>query len=38
MNAQSAYPFELPDSHGKTHRLSDYSGRWLLMVMHRHLG
>jgi hypothetical protein len=28
----------LPDTNGRTHRLADYAGRWLLMVFHRHLG
>jgi peroxiredoxin len=30
--------FALPDADGTIHRLSDYRGRWLLMVFHRHLG
>lgn len=29
--------FELTDALGTIHRLSDYAGRWLLMVFHRHL-
>jgi peroxiredoxin len=33
-----AEPFELVDAHGALHRLSDYTGRWLLLVFHRHLG
>lgn len=33
-----AVPFELLDVHGKTHRLADFEGRWLLLVFHRHLG
>lgn len=32
-----AVDFELPDTEGRTHRLADYAGRWLLMVFHRHL-
>ena len=32
-----AVPFELPDTQGNTHRLTDYRGRWLLLVFHRHL-
>jgi len=35
---QPAVPFTLQDATGKMHRLSDYSGFWLLMVFHRHLG
>lgn len=30
-------PFELPDAEGRIHRLDEYRGRWLLLVMHRHL-
>lgn len=30
--------FELPDTEGRTHRLVDYAGQWLLLVFHRHLG
>lgn len=33
-----AIPFALPDAEGRTHRLADYKGRWLLLVFHRHLG
>ncbi len=33
-----AVEFELQDIAGKTHRLADYAGRWLLLVFHRHLG
>ncbi len=33
-----AIPFTLQDSSGKTHRLEDFQGSWLLMVFHRHLG
>ncbi len=33
-----AIEFDLKDTHGKTHRLSDDSGNWLLLVFHRHLG
>jgi peroxiredoxin len=28
----------LPDATGRTHRLEDYKGHWLLLVFHRHLG
>jgi len=35
---QPAVPFKLQDSSGKIHQLSDYTGSWLLMVFHRHLG
>jgi len=34
----SAISFNLSDSEGIVHRLSDYSGSWLLMVFLRHLG
>ena len=33
-----AIPFEMIDASGKSHRLDDYRGGWLLMVFHRHLG
>ena len=33
-----AIPFELVDTADATHRLSDYQGKWLLLVFHRHLG
>ncbi len=33
----SAVDFELSDTEGRTHRLRDFDGRWLLMVFHRHL-
>lgn len=29
--------FELIDTEGRRHRLRDYRGRWLLLVLHRHL-
>ena len=32
-----AEPFELPDAEGRVHRLDGYRGRWLLLVLHRHL-
>lgn len=35
---QPAVPFELNDTRGGTHRLSDFRGHWLLLVFHRHLG
>ena len=35
---QPAVPFELTDVHGRTYRLQDFRGRWLLLVFHRHLG
>ena len=41
MTSQQGSPaveFELKDIEGKTHRLADYAGRWLLLVFHRHLG
>jgi len=34
----SAISFNLSDSEGLAHRLSDYKGNWLLMVFLRHLG
>ncbi len=34
----AATPFELPDVSGRIRRLSGYSGNWLLLVFHRHLG
>jgi peroxiredoxin Q/BCP len=34
---REAPPFELEDTAGRTHRLADYRGRWLLLVFHRHL-
>lgn len=33
-----AVPFALPDAEGRLHHLEDYSGHWLLLVFHRHLG
>lgn len=33
-----ALPFQLKDSCGREHQLSDYRGHWLLLVFHRHLG
>lgn len=35
---QPAVHFQLQDASGQMHRLSDYTGCWLLMVFHRHLG
>ena len=32
-----AVPFVLHDAHNREHRLEDYRGRWLLLVLHRHL-
>ena len=32
-----AVPFELADAEGRVHRLDEYRGRWLLLVLHRHL-
>ncbi|MCA9215280.1 MAG: redoxin domain-containing protein [Planctomycetales bacterium] len=29
--------FTLQDTFGKSHRSSDYRGRWILLVLHRHL-
>lgn len=33
-----AVPFSLADAQGTVHTLADYSGDWLLLVFHRHLG
>ena len=33
-----AVEFELKDPCGAVHRLEDYTGQWLLLVFHRHLG
>ncbi|MEX2185404.1 MAG: hypothetical protein WD875_01365 [Pirellulales bacterium] len=33
----AAVDFSLTDTSGAVHRLGDYSGRWLLLVFHRHL-
>jgi peroxiredoxin len=33
-----AVPFTFRDTAGKIKQLKDYSGSWLLMVFHRHLG
>ena len=38
MKPSNAVAFELPDIHGHQHQLADYSGKWLLLVFHRHLG
>jgi peroxiredoxin len=32
-----AVPFELRDAQDRVHRLDGYRGRWLLLVLHRHL-
>ncbi len=32
-----AVSFELADADGRVHRLDGYRGRWLLLVLHRHL-
>lgn len=34
---QKAVDFALADTSGEIRRLSDYAGRWLLLVFHRHL-
>ena len=34
---QPSVPFVLRDARGREHRLDDYRGRWLLLVLHRHL-
>lgn len=38
MKLTRAVPFELNDIHDVSYRLSDYAGKWLLLVFHRHLG
>ncbi len=38
MCGDAAIPFELHDAAGEIQTLGDYSGRWLLLVFHRHLG
>ncbi|GAB4244753.1 MAG: hypothetical protein OHK0028_22960 [Deltaproteobacteria bacterium] len=38
LTGNPAPPFELRDSGGRIHLLSDYHGSWLLLVFHRHLG
>ena len=38
LSGTAAIPFTLTDSAGRTHRLDDYRGHWLLLVFHRHLG
>ena len=35
---QPAVPFALPDPSGRLYRLGDFTGSWLLLVFHRHLG
>jgi len=32
-----ATPFALKDTTGAVHRLEDYTGKWLLLIFHRHL-
>ena len=34
---EPAADFRLPDADGREHRLADYRGAWLLLVLHRHL-
>jgi peroxiredoxin len=36
--SEAAVPFELQDAAGGAVRLDDFSGGWLLLVFHRHLG
>ena len=38
LTGAAAVDFELPDLDGQLVRLSDFSGSWLLLVFHRHLG
>ena len=35
---KQATPFELKEVEDNVDRLSDFHGRWLLLVFHRHLG
>jgi len=35
---QKAIPFVLPSAIGQPVTLADYTGSWLLLVFHRHLG
>ena len=37
LTGHPAPSFVLPDASGREHRLEDYRGQWLLLVMHRHL-
>jgi len=34
----AAASFELADSEGRTVRMEDFAGAWLLLAFHRHLG
>ncbi|MEO2194711.1 MAG: hypothetical protein ABGY72_01310 [bacterium] len=34
---RQAVPFRLLDADDREHRLEEYRGRWLLLVLHRHL-
>jgi peroxiredoxin len=38
LTGKPAIPFTLSDEQGRTHQLTDYTGSWLLLVFHRHLG
>lgn len=38
LTGKRAIPFELNDQHGKQHNLESSSGKWLLLMFHRHLG
>lgn len=38
LEGKPAVRFELPDLQGRIHRLEQYTGRWLLLMFHRHLG
>jgi peroxiredoxin len=33
-----AFDFSFPDPDGNINTLKDYSGHWLLLMFHRHLG
>jgi len=38
LTGKPAVPFLLCDIEGRSHRLDDSRGGWLLLVFHRHLG
>lgn len=37
LEGQPAPSFSVTDTRGKVHCLEDYRGRWVMLVMHRHL-
>jgi peroxiredoxin len=38
LTGQPAIEFDLLDTDGNSHRLTEDKGHWLLLVFHRHLG